>query len=286
MNFENDEALTPTSVQGDASKEAASGKRQADAFSSYMHQPAGCKLCNAGPTFPFSMAYQPILDVRTAKVTAYEALARGPHGEPAQYVLDRMLHNQRYSIDQQCREKAIAMAAQLGLLSTGADLHINFFPNAVYQPKQCLMRTLAAAEAVGFPLTRLVFEITELEQVRDHEHLRNIMTEYREFGLRVAIDDFGAGHSGLALLSEFQPDIVKLDRALVHYVDQRAARRSIVRAIVQICRDLGIAIVAEGIEREEEMQALCDLGIFVMQGYLWAPPAFEALPRFSETQSS
>ena len=104
------------------------------------------------------------------------------------------------------------------------------------------------------------------------------MKEYQAHGLRVAIDDFGAGHSGLSLLSHFQPDIIKIDRALVEHIDERPASRSIVQSIVQVCDDLGIAIIAEGIERKAEMEALCDLNIQVMQGYYFARPAFEALP--------
>lgn len=239
-----------------------------------------CKLCNTGPDVAFSMAFQPIVDVKAGKVVAYEALARGPAGEPAISVLDQILHKHRYSVDQRCREKAIVLASTLGLLKTGADLCINFYPNAVYEPKQCLRRTLKAANAVNFPLTRIIFEITEVEEVRSHEHLRNIMDEYRKHGLRIAIDDFGAGHSGLSLLSVFQPDIIKLDRSLIDHLDERPASRSIVRSIVQVCRDLQIQIVAEGIEREQEMHVLCDLGITSMQGYFFAVPAFEALPRW------
>lgn len=226
------------------------------------------------------MAFQPIVDVKAGNVVAYEALARGPKGEPSSYVLDQTLHNNRYATDQRCREKAIAVSASLGILATEADLSINFYPNAVYQPKQCLVRTFNAARSVNFPLNRVIFEITEVEEVRDHGHLRDIMTEYRSHGLRVAIDDFGAGHSGLTLLSAFQPDIIKLDRALVRDLDQRPASQAIVRSIAQVCRDLDIRIIAEGIECEAEMRALCDLGIFTMQGYWFARPAFESLPHW------
>ena len=270
-------------TQGDI-RQALSTIRKADDRFVQTHEVDKCGLCNSGPHVPFSMAFQPIVDVKAGVVVAYEALARGPQGEPASSVLDHTLHNNRYSIDQRCREKAIATAAALGILSTGADLCINFYPNAVYQPKQCLTRTLNAAQSVGFPLHRVIFEVTEVEEVRNHEHLRNIMTEYRSHGLRVAIDDFGAGHSGLTLLSEFQPDLIKLDRALVRNLHQRFASQTIVRSITQICRDLGIAIIAEGIECEAEMQALCDLGIFSMQGYWFAKPSFESLPNWKPSE--
>jgi EAL domain-containing protein (putative c-di-GMP-specific phosphodiesterase class I) len=242
------------------------------------HSGENCRLCIGGPDIAFSMAFQPIVDVATGTVFAYEALTRGPAGEPATTVLSRTLHNNKYSMDQRCREKAITISAGLGILETGADLSINFFPNAVYEPRQCLRRTLAAANAVGFPLERIIFEITEVEEVRSHDHLRSIMTEYQARGLRIAIDDFGAGHSGLTMLSVFQPDIIKIDMALVRGIDQRPASRAIVRSIAQICTDLNIQMIAEGIEHESERDALRDLGIDLMQGYYFARPAFEALP--------
>ncbi len=242
------------------------------------HNGEACKLCNAGPEVPFSMAFQPIVDVSQGRVLAYEALARGMQGEAADTVLSHTLHNNRYSIDQRCREKAIVMASTLGILNTGADLSVNFYPNAVYEPKQCLRRTFNAASAVGFPLTRIIFEVTEVEEVRDHDHLKNIMTEYKSHGLRVAIDDFGAGHSGLSLLSVFQPDLIKIDRKLVECIHDRPASRTIVKSIIGVCRDLGIDVIAEGVEREEEMQVLCDLDVRWMQGFWFAAPGFETLP--------
>ena len=115
------------------------------------HSGEHCKLCNAGPELPFSMAFQPIVDVQSGAIISYEALARGPMGEPAETVLSHTLHNNRYSIDQRCREKAIAISSTLGILATNASLSVNFYPNAVYEPKQCLRRTFNAASSVNFP---------------------------------------------------------------------------------------------------------------------------------------
>lgn len=252
--------------------------RKADARFVAAHRAEDCKLCNAGPEIPFSMAFQPIVNVAEQSIFAYEALARGPHGEPAASILDHTLHNNRYSIDQRCREKAIAISASLGILDTPCDLSVNFYPNAVYEPRQCLQRTLNIAQSVNFPLERIIFEVTEVEEVRDKEHLRRIMSEYKDHGLRVAIDDFGAGHAGLGLLSEFQPDIIKLDRELITRIDERPAKFSILKAILQMCNDLRIQVIAEGVEREEEMNTLCRLGIQHMQGFFFARPEFEKLP--------
>lgn len=242
------------------------------------YQPPACKLCNGGPDIAFSMAFQPIVDIVERTIIAYEALVRGPHGEAASTILQDAMHNNRYSIDQRCRERAISASASLGILQTTADVTINFYPNAIYEPRQCLSRTFEAAGKANFPLHRIIFEMTEVEEMRDQDHLKNIMTEYRAHGLRIAIDDFGAGHSGLSLLAIFQPDLIKIDRKLIDRIDERPASRSIVRSIIQVCRDLNIGIIAEGIEREAERNTLSDFGIQLMQGFYFARPAFEALP--------
>ncbi|MDB5368680.1 MAG: diguanylate phosphodiesterase [Roseomonas sp.] len=227
------------------------------------------------------MAFQPIL--RTAQgspanIFAYEALVRGTAGEGAGSVLARVRDGNRYAFDQACRVKAIELAAQLDVPASGALLSINFLPNAVYEPRACIRATLAAAERTGFPTRSLMFEVTEGEHVERPAHLLNILNSYREMGFRTAIDDFGAGYSGLALLAQFQPDVVKLDMALVRDVDTDRARATILRHTAAMCRDLGIDVVAEGVETEAEFEALRHLGIELFQGYYFARPGFEHLP--------
>lgn len=226
------------------------------------------------------MAFQPILRHGSAgqEVYAYEALVRGPGGEGAGSVLTQVTDGNRYAFDQACRVRAIEMAAGLGLGATGAALSINFMPNAVYEPRACIRASLAAAEKVGMPRERLVFEFTENEAVRDTAHLLRILACYREIGFRTAIDDFGAGHSGLSLLADFQPDTVKLDMALVRGLDRDRVRRTIIRHVAALCEELGCAVVAEGVETPEEFRALQDLGITLFQGYLIGRPGFESLP--------
>ncbi len=225
------------------------------------------------------MAFQPILDRRDGSLFAYEALVRGPNGEPAETVLGAVDAANRYSFDQACRVRAIELAASLGLAETGAHLSINFLPNAVYDPRACIRTTLETSALVGFPTDRLIFEITEQEEVADTDHLASIVHAYRRMGLRTAIDDFGAGHANLTLLSRFQPDIVKLDMGLIRGIEANRAGRRLVGAMVSVCQDLGILLIAEGIETEAERDTLSGLGISLMQGYLFARPGFERLPR-------
>jgi EAL domain-containing protein (putative c-di-GMP-specific phosphodiesterase class I) len=240
-----------------------------------------CQACREGTALPFdfTMAFQPIVDIAAGTVFAYEALVRGLGGEGAGTVLARVDAANRYAFDQACRVKAIELAARLGLAETGARLSINFLPAAVYRPEHCLRATLKASRAVGLPLDRLMFEATENEPIQDPAHLLDIFQEYRRHGFLSAIDDFGAGYAGLSLLAKFQPDVLKIDMELTRHVDARPVSRTIIAAILQVCHTLGITVVAEGVETAAELATLRDLGITLVQGYLFGRPAFQELAK-------
>ena len=238
----------------------------------------GCQGCRDGSgfTLPFSMAFQPIVDAATGLTFAHEALVRGSNGEGAYTVLSAVDDSNRYAFDQQCRVKAIELAAKLGLASGGTFLSINFMPNAVYEPRACIRLTLDAASRTGFPLDHIIFEFTEAERL-DTAHLLNILKTYKATGFKTAIDDFGAGHAGLQLLAKFQPDIVKIDMDLVRGIDAEPVKRSILRHTLRLLDELGITPVCEGVETVGEFAALQDLGVCLIQGYVLARPAFESL---------
>ena len=241
----------------------------------------GCAECRnlEGLDFQFTMAFQPIMDLRTQRPWAYEALVRGVNGESAGSILNKVNEGNRYRFDQACRVKAIELAAGLGLLDIpGCRLSINFLPNAVYRAETCIRATLEAARACNFPAQRLMFEVTEGERVEDPAHLQSIFAEYERQGFTTAIDDFGSGYSGLNLLATFQPNVLKVDMALTRGIDQDPVRSAIVEGVVLVAGRLGITLVAEGIETEGERDALLGLGIHLQQGYLFARPAVEALP--------
>jgi EAL domain-containing protein (putative c-di-GMP-specific phosphodiesterase class I) len=236
-----------------------------------------CRACRPGDELPFriSMAFQPIVDARKREIFAYEALVRGSSGEPAGAILAQVTPDSRYAFDQTCRCTAVALAARL---QVPCFVSINFLPNAVYQAATCIRATLQAARDHGFPTSRLIFEITENEELVDKEHLKSIIREYRRQGFKTAIDDFGAGYAGLNLLAEFQPDIIKLDMALVRAINTDPVRQAIVRGILGVCDALGIETIAEGVETHAEFAALLEMGVGLFQGYLFARPALEALP--------
>ncbi len=242
----------------------------------------GCSECASGTAldFDFTMAFQPIVNVTTGAVFAYEALVRGGVEEQsAAEVFERVNDGNRYRFDQVCRVKAIQLAAQLAMPTY---LSINFMPNAVYKPELCIRTTLAAAEAYGFPIDRIIFEITEGEKVDDHDHLRRIVNYYQQRGFKTAIDDFGAGYAGLNLLADIQTDLIKLDMALIRHVDSDRVRQSIVRGILQVCQELSTQVIAEGVESSEELALLRSLGIELFQGYYFARPGYRSLPPVPE----
>lgn len=238
-----------------------------------------CQGCRDGEGFPtdITMAFQPIVSAPRQGVFAYEALVRGVDGAGAGSILAQVTEQNRYTFDQQCRVKAIELAAKLGLADEGAVLSINFLPSAVYEPTACIRLTLAAAKRVGFPLNRLMFEFTENEKL-DLAHVKNILKTYRSFGFLTALDDFGAGYAGLGLLADFQPDLIKLDMELIRGIDSDHVRRALVEAMVRACAQIDVCVIAEGIETEGEAVTLGELGVELLQGYLFAKPGFQTLP--------
>jgi EAL domain-containing protein (putative c-di-GMP-specific phosphodiesterase class I) len=239
-----------------------------------------CGQCRAGAglDFDFSFAFQPIVDVNLRRVVCYEALVRGVAGESAGAVLGRVEEKSRYSFDQACRVKAIALAAKLGC---DCRLSINFLPNAVYRPELCIKTTLEAAKTYGFPAENITFEFVESERLEHNSHLKNIVNSYRDLGFQTALDDFGTGYSGLSMLAEFQPDIIKIDRMLLTNIADDRPRQAIVEGIVHMCQRLAIKVVAEGVETAAEFRWLRAAGIELFQGYYFARPGFETLPEVS-----
>jgi EAL domain-containing protein (putative c-di-GMP-specific phosphodiesterase class I) len=240
----------------------------------------GCVGCREDRPLPFEfkMAFQPIVDMPNQRVWGYEALVRGPNGESAVSVLDQVSDETRYRFDQAARVMAIETA---GVLFKGQDLKlsINFMPNAVYEPTACIQKSLAAAKRVQFPHPNLIFEFTENERIADTAHIRGIIETYREFGFLTAIDDFGAGYSGLGLLARLEPDLLKLDMELVRDIHLSERKQVIVAGIIGIAREFDVQVIAEGVESEMELNVLRAAGISLFQGYHLAKPALMELPQ-------
>ena len=226
----------------------------------------------------FSFAFQPIVDAGTRKVISFEALVRGPCGEPASEVFARIPPRAMHSFDQACRIKAIRLAARLNL---DACLNLNFIPNSVRRSSEYLYATLKASEEVGIPPQRLVFEVTESKYLEHAGNVERVFDTFAEYGFGTAMDDFQLGFTALRRLAEHQPNYIKLDRNLIADIHQNRMRQVIVRGISGLCRRLSVTLVAEGVERSEEYRWLREAGIHIFQGFYFARPAFEALTRVS-----
>lgn len=237
----------------------------------------GCERCTGGYglEFDFTMAFQPIVDFETQSIFAYEALVRGLNGESALSILEKVNAENMYRFDQACRVKAIELAAKLQMPTF---LSINFLPNAVYQPERCIQTSLEAAKFYGFPTNKIIFEVTEVEKIHNVQKIRSIVEYYKQLHFQTAIDDFGSGYSNLDLLADFRTNFVKLDMHLVREIDSNRPKNIIVRGIVDVCRQLEVEVIAEGVEKLSELSCLRDLGIRYYQGYYFARPSLESLP--------
>lgn len=231
--------------------------------------------CNAGLGFPFSFAFQPIVDADSKSVYAYEALVRGPEGEGALSVLSQVNEKNRYAFDQVCRVKAVKLASKLNMQTM---LSINFMPNAVYNPEYCIRTTLAAAEAAEFDTRKIIFELIETEGLNSLDHLVGIIKAYQEMGFQTALDDFGSGYSRYNILVASPPDILKLDMEIIRDIDRIPNKQAVVAGILAMMNQLGGKVLAEGVETEQEYFWLRSQGISLFQGYLFAKPGFEMLP--------
>jgi EAL domain-containing protein (putative c-di-GMP-specific phosphodiesterase class I) len=220
------------------------------------------------------MAFQPIINWQSRQIVGYEALVRGPEGQGAAWVFDRINEQNKYYFDQACRVKAIETAAKLGL---NCMLSINFLPNAVYNPETCIRATIEAADMFGFDIRKIMFEVTESEQIVDRAKLSRIFDSYAKRGFITAIDDFGAGYADLSWLESLKPQVLKLDIALIRDIEQLPAKQQVVKDVLALCLEVNTQVLAEGIESKAELDYLADLGIRFFQGYYFAKPQLEYL---------
>src|SRR5215218_5693233 len=220
----------------------------------------------------FWSVYQPIVSLADRSVVAHEALLRGEvdgrdvGGGDLFFVAEQAgwLHR----LDRIGRESALTGAAPwLG----GDDLYINFNPTSIFRPQVCLASTERVVHETGIAPSQLVFEVVESHAIADRGHLVSILDHYRSLGWRVALDDVGAGWSSLSLLAAVRPDVVKLDKRLVHELPDDGAR-TVLRAVTDLAHRLGAVVVAEGVETERLAEEVAALGADLGQGWLFGRP--------------
>ena len=228
--------------------------------------------------FDFSFAFQPIVDVRSRDIVSYEALVRGPQGEPSRTVLDKVRLMDFPRFDSACHRRAIALAAQLRL---PAKLNLNLAARNIAELQHVMTATHQACLECGFPMENIIVELVETGSQAGQAYLLQALRIVQALGFSTAIDDFGSGYSGLQLLVDHQPHYIKVDRHLIGGIQQDVVRQRIFLGFWRICNSLAIHVVAEGVEQAGEYLWLQEAGVRYFQGNYFASPAFEKLPEVS-----
>ena len=219
--------------------------------------------------------FQPIVLANSpAVVHGYECLTRGRETDGTLIPPNKLFRTARetgllYVLDKSARVSAVSHSAKL---IPSAKIFINFMPSAIYNPETCLRTTFRAAELAGIDPKRIVFEVVESEEVRDTEHLLNLLLEYRKAGFQVALDDVGAGYSSLKLLTKLRPDYIKIDMELIRNISEDRYKAQVVAKLLEMAHSLGIQTIAEGIESRKEWNWLKKHKVHFVQGYLFAKP--------------
>jgi EAL domain-containing protein (putative c-di-GMP-specific phosphodiesterase class I) len=197
----------------------------------------------------YSFAFQPIVSTTECRIFSYEALLRGTKKESAIDVIKNVPSTERLLFHEENCMLALHWAAYRGLSTR---LNVNVLPSMILSSPSAIQSCLEAAERFHILPKQIIFEIIESEVIGSLRDLSAALRDYRSTGLLFAIDDFGAGYAGLNLLAEFQPDFLKLDIRLVRDIEKKRSQASDHTGNRRTCIDLGIEIIAEGVETENE----------------------------------
>lgn len=219
---------------------------------------------------PCQFALQPIVDALAGKVSSFEALIRSPSGGSPVEMFNTISAENLYRFDLETKACAFELGSRM--LKPNERLSVNLLPGVLSSVPDAVDILLTQIRAAGLRPEQVIIEVTEAEAITDQDAFYQALKALRIAGTGLAIDDFGAGYSGLALLTRFQPDKIKIDRALIEGVHQSGVKQAIVRSITQCCEELGITLVAEGVETMEEWCWLESVGIHLFQGYLFSRP--------------
>jgi EAL domain-containing protein (putative c-di-GMP-specific phosphodiesterase class I) len=221
--------------------------------------------------------FQPVFRAGTLELWGYECLMRGRALDgslvsPATLLEWARQEHLTFMLDRVVRELHLRAAGRLQV-PAHCQFLVNFLPTAIYRPDFCLATTVRAARESGIEPGRITFEVVETEQMADRDHLRRILAHYREKGFGVALDDVGSGYSGLSLMADLDPDLIKIDRELVSKSAVSAAHRGICASLVGLGRDQGRMVLAEGVETQAEWTVMEELGVDLLQGYFFGRPS-------------
>ncbi len=217
--------------------------------------------------------FQPIVSLSQKKIMGYEALIRGPSDSPLHSPFNLFDTAERFDLSTKleyiCREVTIRRYASLNIKEK---LFINVSPSVLLQPDFKKGETLKLLDQFGVDPRFVVIELTEHQPTDDFQLMYEAVTHYRKMGFEIAIDDLGAGYSGLRLWSELLPEYVKIDMHFIQGIHNDPVKLNFVRSIQNIASSLNCNVIAEGIESEDEFKAVEQLGITHAQGYYFARP--------------
>ena len=220
-------------------------------------------------TDSIATVFQPIRDIRDDGLFGYEALSRGafPLNSPSLMFEVAERCGLSLDLDRECRVAALRNIAALPPAKRGKTFFINVSPRSITDGRAVEGLTLSAMKAFGIQQDRIVIEVTETTSISDYAAFEEQIRHYARQGYRIALDDFGSGHSGLLTLVAATPHFIKLDRALVARVDTDPYRQKLISAVAAFAANVGTELVGEGIERAEELKVLVDLGVRYGQGF-------------------
>ena len=253
------EMLLRSRVEADLMREATATRARAQELAEIRAAAEGV-LAAGGPR----IVYQPIVEMSSGVVVGYEALSRFDDGIAPDVWFERAA---RVGMGADLELAAVQTAlAGLAMLPVGAYLSINAGPALLCDPR--LREVLASTSP-----DRIVLELTEHIAVDDYRDYRDAIGGLRRLGLRLAVDDAGAGYSSFRHVVDLTPDIIKIDGSLVHGAHLDPSRRSLIIALVSFAADLGATLIAECVEVEAEAEALRGWGIQIAQGWHFGRPA-------------
>ncbi|WP_226658175.1 EAL domain-containing protein [Pseudalkalibacillus hwajinpoensis] len=225
----------------------------------------------------FTSHMQPIITLADQNITGYEFLMR-PTSEDFLFYPNELFEMARQSGLQSFLDSAARIAslkASASHLGRGLKRFINFLPSSIYDPDHCLQTTFHAVNEFQIDPNDLVFEVVETEKINDIDHLKKIFKSYQREGMKMALDDVGTGYATREMVLELKPDYAKLDRSLISFCDQDPDKQVRLSEMVSLSKDEGITLLAEGIERKEEVDFCSEIGISLGQGYYFGKPAKE-----------
>ena len=233
-----------------------------------------CRLQDVMLAQQITTVFQPIVDLQNGGIHGFEALSRGPAGtqqhSPINLFDAATETDLVFELDRHCRRRALRTAREL---PPPHQLFINVVPQSMYDPDFKGASLISLLEGLGLSPARIALEVSEKYAIRNYMVFVEAMETFRQLGFSIAVDDIGAGYSGLEKIAHLNPRYLKFDMQLVRDIDRVNGKREMARALKTFADKMDSQIIAEGIEREEERQACMELGLHYGQGYLLARPA-------------